>query len=237
MTDSETTRRPSKLKLAVYLLLAVAIALSWLGLVFFVDADPTGFALSSGDEQNTELDEPVENVSVDELRETLTRTDRGGESTVSMTAIWATETYFRAAGLDTESYEVSLEDNHVFLVFLDTHTGSLPQMDWENDAQLQVDETTYEAAGGHTYAGGFHHLVAVVEFPRTVEGTPTLAEGTDEVTLSITGVERNEPDIDDDRTRTLTWTYPPPYFDADPGAFEDSECDCASLGAQTTGGQ
>lgn len=227
MSESNTVEMPSKLRLAGYVLVAVLVALSWLGLGIVLDVDPTGFAVSeSSSPDDTEWDRPPENVTVDELRESLTRTNQGGASSVSMTTVWATDTYFDAAGLDAETYEVTIEDNHVFLVFLDTHTGTLPEIDWQSEATLIVDGERYEPADGHLYAGGYHHLAAVVEFPETVDGEPLFDENTENVTLEIVGIERNEQDIAPDKPRTVSWTYPPPYQGADPGAFADSECEC-----------
>lgn len=232
MTDSDET--PSKWKLAAYLVIAFVVALSWLSLAFVLDVDPRGFAVSSGDGA-TDIDEPAENVTVDELREVLTRTNHGGDSSVTMTVIWATEPYFRAAGLDADTYEVSPGENHVFMVFLDTHTQSLPEIDWTSEATLDVDGETYEPVDGRRHAGGFHHSVAVVEFPSEVDGEPMLTDGTEEVTLSVVGLERMDQGIPNDRIRRVSWSYPPPFYDADPGAFQNSECDCAESSAQIAG--
>lgn len=227
MSDNDTELDASKWKIGAYLLLAVVVALSWLGLGVVLDVDPTGFAVSEAAGTDApDWDRPPETVAVDELRENLSRTNHGGESSVSMTAIWATETYFRASGLDAESYEVDHDDQHVFLVFLDTHTGTLPELDWQTEVRLRVDGATYRPVDGRTRAGGYHHAVAVVTFPRTVDGEPVLDDGTGAVTLEVAGLERNDPGVPDDRTRAVTWSYPPAYYGADPGAFQDSECGC-----------
>lgn len=228
----------TKVKLVALVLLAFTVALSWLGLGFLVDSDPSGFAISSSDdgEQSTGAggaDQSAsgtatplaENVSVDDLRESLSRTSRG-VSPKEVTAIWATETYWGASDVSTDSFRVSPADNHVFIVFLNTHTGALPQMNWTQDTRLVVDGTAYEPVDGYTRAGGYHHMVAVVQFPKTVDGQPITTEDTDEVTLRVVGVDRTTRDVPADRPRNLTWAYPPPYYDVPPEQIGDGDCDC-----------
>jgi hypothetical protein len=140
---------------------------------------------------------------------------------VAATTIWATETYWAASDLRTEAFEVDPAENYVFLVFLDTHTGALPEMDWMNGSRLRVEGESYEPVDGYTRAGGYHHLVAVVQFSKTANGNPIVQPATEEVTLEVRGLERNEPEVPDDRPRNLTWEYPPPYYDASPEIFTE----------------
>lgn len=223
MSEEETVEPPSKWKLAAYVAVAILIALSWLSLAIVLDVDPRGFAISSDGSQTTELDEPVEDVTVEELRGTLMRTNQGGGSSVSMSAIWATETYVKASGLGTDAYDTNQDENHVFLIFLNTHTDTIPELDWESDATLEVNGKTIDAANGRMVAGGYHHGTAVVEFPREIDGEPTLTDDIENVTLSVVGLEKFENSIPADRPRRISWEYPPPYYDTDPGAFKNSE--------------
>lgn len=217
---TELTAR-QKLKLVGLVLLAFAVALSWLGLTVVTPGDPGGFLVSSsnGDDGSAAPNESTngptslsENVSLDELREALTRMSRG-VSPKAVTAIWATPAYWERADISTDAFRVSPADNHVFIVFMDTHTGALPQMNWTQDAQLLVDGTAVDPVDGYTRAGGYHHMVAVVQFPRTVGGDSLVDDETDRITLRVVGADRTTADVPDDRSRNLTWSYPPPYHD------------------------
>jgi hypothetical protein len=228
MNDTDnSTRQIAKAVLLVAL--AVAVGFSWLGLGAFVEGGPQGFAVSNagsdGQAPAANATETASNVTLDELRESLSRTNRG-ESKNAMTAIWATEAYFAASDISAEEFRVSPGDNHVFIVFLNTHSGALPDMDWAADASLRVDGTAYEPTDGYTRAGGFHHMVAVVQFPKTVDGQPVLDDGTGNVTLRVVGIERTVEDVPDDRPRDVSWQYPPAYYGISADQIADADCNC-----------
>ena len=217
------------MKAVVLVALAVAAGFSWLGLGAFVDAGPEGFAVSGagsdGQAPAANANETASNVTLDELREALSRTNRG-ESKNSMTAIWATEAYFAASDISAEKFRVSPADNHVFIVFMNTHTGALPDMDWTNDARLRVDGTAYEPTDGYTRAGGFHHMVAVVQFPKTAGGESVMDDGTENVTLRVVGIERTVEDVPDDAPRDVSWAYPPAYYGISADQIASEDCNC-----------
>jgi hypothetical protein len=172
--------------------------------------DDVARAQATATTQSTPAEPDLSTVSADEIREALSRSSRG-VSPKAMTAIWATEPYWEVSEISTEAFRVSPESNHVFIVFLDTHTGALPDMNWTRDARLRVDGTAYEPVDGYTRAGGYHHMVAVVQFPKTVDGESVLAPDTERVTLQVVGVDRTTRNIPDDEPRNLSWQYPPPY--------------------------
>lgn len=131
------------------------------------------------------------------IMDSLIKYDDSGGS-IEVSSIWAIDEYWHMQNLDPSEYGLRPSDNHVFVLVLNVHVGNLPGYgspypEWDKITFLRIvsDDGNRELAPSlvKSLEESVHHQVIVFEFTKQQQGTASIPNSSNEVTLLIKGLE------------------------------------------------
>jgi len=150
------------------------------------DEDPPGQA-SGAEERN--------------LEEIYARVDQG-QGGVWVNVLWVTPGYLEASGNTNIGPQYGVEDNHVFAVFMTTHSGDLLTYDMMANVRLRVGTREYAPTSWEYTSRDSHHPAGILKFPKV---GPNEEQVIDERTTTVELVFKNLAGVAE---RVLRWDLP-----------------------------